>query len=81
MKKTIIEKTIIAAAIGGFLLVFALAASVSPEEAKIYAKEAAVDEACDQMMADSALGAERRMSRQMCDGMKARLKDELRKLK
>ena len=30
-----------------------------------------IDEQCDKMMSDAALGNERRLTRQMCDGLKA----------
>lgn len=33
-----------------------------------------IDEMCEKMMSDSALGNERRMTRQMCDDLKARNK-------
>ena len=39
-----------------------------------YEQQRALERTCDQMIADSALGNERRMTRQMCDEAKSRNK-------
>ena len=49
-------------------------ANRTPEDTAKYAMEARVDAHCDQTIADSALGDERRMARQMCGLMKASVK-------
>jgi hypothetical protein len=53
------------------LMLFIRSGNMSPEESARYANKQAVDAACDQMMSDSALGNERRMTRSVCDSMKA----------
>ncbi len=62
--------------VGLFLLMLVIGASVSPESAKRMAKEKQLDEICEKAMADSALGAERRMTRQICDETRQRIKNE-----
>ena len=60
---------------GLFVLMLIIGANVSPEKARAYAAQDQADTMCDKMMSDAALGAERRMTREMCD----RLKDEMAK--
>ena len=52
------------------VLMFAVASTVSPERSAQLEKGRRIDAACEQMLADSALGSERRMTRQVCDQMK-----------
>ncbi|MDN7489636.1 MULTISPECIES: hypothetical protein [Burkholderia] len=54
-------------------------ATMSPERSAAYDQQARVEAACDQMIADSALGSERRMTRQMCDLMKEKAAEDIRK--
>lgn len=59
-----------------FVLMLIIGSNVSPEKAAQYDKEARADAMCDQMMSDSALGNERRMTREMCNQLKAKIKAE-----
>lgn len=59
-----------------FLLMLVIGASVSPESAKRMAKEKQLDEICGKAMEDSALGAERRMTRQICDETRKKIQSE-----
>ncbi|MGE4241737.1 hypothetical protein [Ramlibacter sp.] len=52
----------------GLLLIGAL---IPKEEAQRLAREKRVDDECEKMMADSALGDERRLTRQICEQAKA----------
>lgn len=61
-------------AIALFVAMLIIGASVSPEKAAQYSREAQADEMCAKMMADSALGNERRMTRRMCDGLKEKIR-------
>jgi hypothetical protein len=67
---------LVGGAVGLFLLMLAIGASISPEESKRMAKEKHLEEICDKAMADSALGSERRMTRQVCESAKEQLKSE-----
>jgi hypothetical protein len=46
------------------------AAGMSQARSQAYDVQRGTNAACDQMMADSALGAERRSTREMCDQLK-----------
>jgi hypothetical protein len=59
-----------------FLLLLVIGASISPEESKQMAREKHLEEVCGKVMADSAPGAERRNSRQVCESAKEQLKRE-----
>jgi flagellar basal body-associated protein FliL len=50
--------------------------SYTPERAAHYEKDRRVEAACDQMMSDSALGDERRLTRSICDKLKAKVEAE-----
>lgn len=50
--------------------------SYSPERAGHYEKQQRVEAACDQMMSDSAEGDERRLTRSICDKLKANVEAE-----
>ena len=63
---------IVAGAIGLFVLLGVIGMRSDPAGQARHDRQAAVDEACDKMMSDAALGNERRMTRQMCDELKAR---------
>lgn len=67
---------IVGGVVGIFLLMLVIGASISPAERERMAKEKQVDEFCDKAMADSALGAERRMTRNICDELKAKVKND-----
>lgn len=62
--------------VGLFLLMLAIGASVSPEESQRMAKEKQLDEICEKAMADSALGSERRATREICDATRQKIKNE-----
>ena len=64
----------IAGVIGIFVVMLIIGALVPEEKARQYGHEAAVEKECDRMMSDSAFGNERRMTREICDRMKADLK-------
>lgn len=67
----------IAAAVAGlFVLMLIIGANVSDEQAAQWARENEADRICDQLMADSALGSERRMTRRMCEELKAKIAAE-----
>lgn len=53
-----------------FIAMMILGSTVSDKKAAQYGKEAAIERECEKMMSDSALGNERRMTRQICDQMK-----------
>ena len=57
-------------AIGLFIVMLIIGASMSPEERQRQSQRKAIDDFCDNAMADSALGRERRMTREMCDKLK-----------
>jgi len=61
---------IVGIVVGLFVLMLVIGANTSPEKARAYGAQKNVDDVCDKMMSDAALGAERRMTRQMCDKMK-----------
>lgn len=61
---------VIGVPVGVFVLMLVIGASMSPEKTAQYDKAARIEAACDKMMADSALGDERRMTRTICDNMK-----------
>jgi hypothetical protein len=61
------------------LLIFG--ANMSQEQKNAYAKQDRVEAECDKMMSDSALGDERRITRSMCDGMKALVAQDVRNAK
>lgn len=63
---------IVAGAVGLFVLLGVIGMNMDPATSARYDRQAAVDEACEKMMSDAALGNERRMTRQMCDELKAR---------
>lgn len=66
---------IVAIGVAAVLVIVAIGfANRTPEDTAKYAMEARVDAHCDQTIADSALGDERRMARQMCGLMKASVK-------
>ena len=65
--------------VGLFLLLLVIGASVSPEESKQFAKERQLEEICGKAMADSALGAERRATREVCDAAREQMKNEGKK--
>lgn len=50
--------------------------SYTPERAARYEKQRRVEAACDQMMSDSAPGDERRLTRSICDKLKAKVEAE-----
>jgi len=62
---------------GLFIGAMILGSNMSPELSAAYDKKARVEAACDQMMSDAALGAERRATRQVCDETKARIQREI----
>jgi hypothetical protein len=66
---------------GGFILLMVFGLSMSPERSALYDQERRVKEACEQMLSDSALGTERRMTRAMCDKMKADIEAKKRTTK
>lgn len=57
------------------------ALTMTPEKAAFYDKERAIKEACSNLTADSAPGTERRMTREMCNQMKAQLEAERARLR
>jgi hypothetical protein len=61
---------IVGVVVGLFLFVALLGSCTSPSQRAAYDKADRINEACDKMMADAALGAERRNVRQACDNMK-----------
>lgn len=67
-------KWIVGTIVGLFVAMLILGALVRPDPAR--EKLSRIEEACDQMMSDAALGNERRMTRRMCDDMKAQAKIE-----
>ncbi|QRR09744.1 hypothetical protein FPJ27_26305 [Burkholderia sp. MS455] len=60
-------------------MLIVVGATMSPERSAAYDQQARVEAACDQMIADSALGSERRMTRHMCDLMKEKAAEDIRK--
>lgn len=66
----------IAGVIGLFVIMLIIGAMTPEEKRRQYEHEATVERECDKMMADSALGSERRMTREICDRMKADLKKQ-----
>jgi len=67
---------IVGGIVGIFLLMLVIGASVSPEESKRMAKEKQLEDICGKAMADSALGAERRMTREICDATREKIRNE-----
>lgn len=67
---------IVGGIVGLFILMMIIGSNVSPEKAALYQKEDRINETCDKMMSDSAPGSDRRMTRQVCDDMKARVQAE-----
>lgn len=63
---------IIVVPVGLFVAMMIIGSLVPKETSDRWAKEKAIDEACERMIGDSALGYERRMTRQMCDEMRKR---------
>ncbi len=70
---------IIGVPIGLFLLMLVIGANVSPQKATQWEKEKRADAMCDQLMSDSALGDERRMTRAICDRVKADIRSQREK--
>ena len=64
--------------VGLFAVIMMFGTKVSPEMSKLYNKEAAANDMCNKMMSDSALGDERRMTRDMCDNIKAHIKEQMK---
>ncbi len=67
------------AAVFGLLLIFGM--TMSPEKSRLYDKQAQAEKMCDNMMSDSSLGTERRMTRDICDKLKAQIAEEIRRTK
>lgn len=67
---------------GGFIaiMVFGML-TMSPERSALYEQEQRIKTACGEMMSDSALGNERRMTRAICDQMKSELEAKKRSVK
>jgi len=61
----------LAAAVGLFVVMLIIVAMTPEDKRRQYSHEAMVDRECSRMLSDSALGAERRMTRDICEGMKA----------
>ena len=57
-------------------LMMVVGSNMSPEESARRDRAAAADSECDKMMSDAALGAERRMTREICDRLKASIEAE-----
>ena len=55
-----------------------IGANVSPEKSRAYAARDNAEAMCDKMMSDAALGTERRMTREMCDKLKAEMDRRVR---
>jgi hypothetical protein len=52
------------------------AVTMTPEKSAWYDKKDRAEKMCDQMIGDSALGSERRMTRDICDKLKAQIEAE-----
>ena len=63
---------------GLFVLMLVIGANLSPENARAYAAQNEADTMCEKMMSDAALGAERRMTREMCDKLKEEMARRVR---
>lgn len=63
--------TVVALVAAFFAFGFYLVATEDPAEARRRAQAQNLERMCDQMLADSALGVERRMTRSICDEAKA----------
>lgn len=59
--------------LGSIVLLLAAGLSVTPEQERKYNAQRELERVCDEMMSDSALGSERRMTRQMCQGAREHL--------
>lgn len=57
-----------------FIVLLVSGLTMSDKDSAKWSKVNAIDRECDKMMSDSAPGNERRMTRQMCDQMKASAK-------
>lgn len=68
--------------VGIFVLMMVyFAITTSPQKAALMDKRDRIEEACEKMMSDSALGTERRTTRAMCDQMKADVQREIQQVK
>ena len=61
-----------------FVIMLIIGANVSPEKSKAYAARDNAEAMCDKMMSDAALGTERRMTRDICDKLKAEMDRRVR---
>ncbi len=55
--------------------------TTSPEKSRAYGNLHYAEDECEKMMSDSQPGAERRMTRAMCDQLRARLEHKSRETK
>ncbi len=60
----------------GFVLALYLLGRDAVKSDPSYAKEAQANAMCDEAMSDAAPGSEKRMTRRVCDELKARIKSE-----
>jgi hypothetical protein len=75
MGVVLIKKVLLAVVLllsGIFLLGVLLATFEDPQAARKREQQRSLDAMCEQMMADSALGAERRQTRAICDEARAK---------
>ena len=64
---------IIGIVISGFIFIMIVGTALrTPESDARMATQQGIDDLCDKMMSDAALGNERRNTREMCDALKAR---------
>ena len=57
------------------------AAMTSPERASALVRRDAAEKMCDEMTSDSALGSERRMTRDICNKLKAGIDNDVSRTK
>ena len=63
--------------VGGFLMIMMIGSATSPPGYSEWRdKKERLEAFCKNAMSDSALGAERRQTREMCDGFEARIESE-----
>jgi hypothetical protein len=52
--------------------------TMSPQKSALYDKQRRIEQECDKMMSDAALGSQRQMTRAICDRMKGEVEAEIR---
>lgn len=69
------------AAVAVVVLMWAIGANMSDEKSAAYDKQSNVNDFCDKAMQDAAPGSDKRMTRQLCEDLKAKAKADIKAAK